>query len=248
MYAHAIIQRSARQHSFAQPGSLSPSVTMQGRIQNKPLGFVSALAHEVRNPLCNINLAVEMLNFTNLDGDQRQYLEIIMRGSGRIKDLIKTLLVSDATDEVAPEFYSLRQLLGEVLILAKDRIVLKNIAVREEYTTTEHRVLMDKEKMKIALANIVVNAIEAMSSHGGELRLVTRSEGALGTIEIQDNGVGISNEDLKKIFTPYFTNKPGGMGLGLSATLDILRANHAGVEVRSEEGAGTCFILSFDEV
>jgi signal transduction histidine kinase len=67
-------------------------------------------------------------------------------------------------------------------------------------------------------------------------------------IEIEDNGIGISKQNLKNIFKPYFTNKPGGMTLGLSTTLDILHSNHAKVEVHSEEGRGTHFILSFERI
>jgi signal transduction histidine kinase len=215
------------------------------RTKSKPAEYVSALVHEVRNPLCNINLAMEMLDLTNLDEEQREYLNIITRGSCRIKDLVNTLLTSGQIGEYTSEFYSLNQLLEDVLIMAEDRILLKKVTVCREYAATEHRVLLDKVKMKIALTNIITNAIDAMPSATGELKLVTRSIGEESCIEIHDNGIGISQDNLKRIFDPYFTNKPGGMGLGLSATLDILRANHARVDVRSEEGLGTCFILSF---
>jgi two-component system, sporulation sensor kinase E len=100
----------------------------------------------------------------------------------------------------------------------------------------------------IALTNIVINAIEAMASGTGALKLVTRSTDEESSIEIHDNGIGMSKEDLQRMFEPYFSNKPGGMGIGLSATLEILRANNTRVNVRSEEGVGTCFILSFDRI
>jgi signal transduction histidine kinase len=85
-----------------------------------------------------------------------------------------------------------------------------------------------------------------MPSENGMLRLVTRSINDQCIVVIEDNGIGISKENLENIFTPYFTDKPGGMGLGLSTTLDILHANHADVNVLSERGSGTRFILSFD--
>ena len=66
-------------------------------------------------------------------------------------------------------------------------------------------------------------------------------------LKIQDNGCGISPENLKNIFKPYYTGKQGGMGLGLSATYDILRSNHVGVNVVSGEGMGTRFELLFDK-
>jgi signal transduction histidine kinase len=236
----------------ARPHSIKPSVThpepfsVMKSSKKEQAGYFSALVHEVRNPLCNINLASGMLNLSNLDDEQRECLHIIMRGSERINDLINTLLRFDEVEAVKYELYSLQQLLEDVLIAAKDRLSLKQIEVSREYATPAHVISMDIERMKIALINIVNNAIDAMPSKRGKLKVVTSSAGQLSSIEIQDNGIGISKENLKRIFEPYFTKKPGGMGLGLTATLDILRANRASVDVRAEEGVGTCFTLSFD--
>src|ERR1700752_3249413 len=105
--------------------------------QKKYAGNSSVLVHEVRNPLCNIGLALEMLKATTLDEEQKQYLNIIMRGSVRINDLLITLLTADQTKEVASGSYSLRQLLEEVLVMAEDRILLKKITVSREYASTE---------------------------------------------------------------------------------------------------------------
>jgi signal transduction histidine kinase len=233
-------------HPIAQSTIRLGSFSALERTRNYPTGFVSALAHEIRNPLCTINLALEMLNRMEPDEEKREYLSMIMRGSWRIKDLVTRLLTSDLAEEVNNEVCSLHQLLEEVLTRVRDRMILKNISVTREYTATDHRVFLDPEKMKIALTNVVINAIEAMSSGTGELRLVTRSTDEESFLEIHDTGIGINRGDLKRIFEPYFSNKPGGMGIGLSTALDILRANHTRVDVKSEERVGTCFILSFD--
>ncbi len=237
--------RNAMLHCITQSSILSASYLALGRAKNKPAEYISALVHEVRNPLCNINLALEMLDSSGLDEEQREYLNIITRGSRRIKDLVNTLLISDRIANYTAESCTLHQLLEGALAIIQDRILLKKITVCREYEVTEQTVLLDKDKMKVALINILTNAIEAMSSGTGKLRLVIRSTAAQSSIEIHDNGIGISQEHLKMIFKPHFTNKPGGIGLGLSTTLDILRANHARVDVRSEEGSGTCFTLSF---
>jgi signal transduction histidine kinase len=224
--------------------SPAPSLVLD-RTKKSPTGDISTITHEIRNPLCNIYLALDMLSPMDLDEDMKLYLNIIRRGAGRIKDLVNDLLLPERVKEAASEVYSIHQMLDEVLVMAIDRVSLKKIAIYREYNATEQRVSLHGEKMKIALTNIIINAIDAMPAAGGELRLVTRSTGNLCSLEIQDNGIGISKEGLKRIFEPYYTNKPGGMGLGLSATLDILKANHTRVDVRSEEGVGTSFILSF---
>ncbi|MGZ5191442.1 MAG: sensor histidine kinase, partial [Flavisolibacter sp.] len=119
--------------------------------------------------------------------------------------------------------------------------------VKKDYSAYDCQKVLNEPKMKIALTNIIVNAVEAMTGEDGKLKILTRSTGDKLIIQIEDNGCGISKENLKNIFKPYFTSKPGGLGLGLAATLDILRSNHVTVKVESEVGKGTCFILSLDK-
>jgi signal transduction histidine kinase len=217
-------------------------------VQKEPNQLASALAHEVRNPLATINLAVQMLKSPIKAPTHRLYLDIIMKASGQINDLITDFLKIWQPDEMLLEKSTIHQLLDEALAMTEDRIFLKNIMVRKDYSTVDCKVLVNKQKIKIALVNIIINAIEAMHPKKGKLRLVTRSINGKCIIEIEDNGIGISKENLKNLFTPYFTNKAGGMGLGLSTTIDILKANHATVDVQSEQGKGTRFILSFEGI
>jgi len=208
---------------------------------------ISALAHEVRNPLTNINLAIGLLESAIKDDSLKPYLDIIMRSSGRITDLITELLKNQQPDEVRPEKQSIYQLLDEVLEMAKDRIRLKNIMVRKDYAAHDCKIELNRPKMKIALTNIIVNAIDAMRADTGELRLVTKTFRDKYVIQIEDNGCGISKLNLKSIFKPFFTKKPGGLGIGLATTYDILQSNHVKVNVESKEGKGTQFILLFDK-
>ena len=219
---------------------------MDTRAIEEPNQFASALAHEVRNPLATINLAVQMLKSPTKVLDQMLYLDIIMKASGQINDLITDLLKTPQSGEMQLEKYTMHQLLDEALALAEDRILLKNITVRKDYSTLDCKIFVNKQEMKIALVNIIINAVDAMPPEKGKLKLITRSINGKCLIEIEDNGIGISKENLKNLFTPYFTSKAGGMGLGLSTTIDILKANHATVDVQSEEAKGTRFILSFE--
>jgi signal transduction histidine kinase len=209
--------------------------------------FAAALAHEVRNPLTNINLSVEMLKSITTDSERKIYFDIIMRSSIRINHLINEILHYQSIETSEPNRHSLHQLLDEALALTADRIMLKKIKVRKEFQTEDGKISLDKEKTGIAITNIMINAIEAMSVDNGELTLVTRSVGNKYVVEISDNGTGIKDEQLKDIFRPDFTTKPGGMGLGLSTTLEILQYNHIVVDVSSEEGRGTRFLLFFDK-
>ena len=216
-------------------------------VLNQPARFVTALAHEVRNPLTNINLAVDMLAYAVKDDEPKLYLDIIRRSSARINYLICDLLKYQEKDRAEGSQYSMHRLLDEVLEMAGDRIRLKNISVRKDFVVEDKQIMMDKAKIRIALTNLVINALDAMSSENGVLRLTESLVDGHYCLQIGDNGCGIPPEHLQEIFKPYFTRKPGGLGLGLSTTWDILQANHIEMTVESTEGEGTCFTLLFDQ-
>ena len=210
-----------------------------------PAPFLSVLAHEVRNPLTNINLAVEALESMVKDADLKVYFDIILRSSARINGLITQLLTSNLAHMGRGHKYSIHHLLDEVIEMERDRISLKNITVKKEYSLQDCGIVLDKPKMKIALTNIIINAVDAMTPKEGQLTLITKSDNGIPVLQIKDNGCGISKQDLKKIFMTNFSHKPGGLGIGLASTFRILQLNHVGIDVESEEGCGTSFILSF---
>src|SRR6187401_1919354 len=219
--------------------------TTQSVWSDPSIPLVSVLAHELRNPLTNIMLTVHLLESKILDDNDRMYMDIIKRSSTKINDLVNDLLKGQREEKIQTEKQSIHQLLDEVIGLASDRLVLKNIIVKKNYAPYDLKIKMDMPKIKIALTNIIINAIDAMGSNNGELRLETKLIKGKCAISIQDNGCGISKEHLPLIFDPYFTNKQNGGGVGLAATKDILQTNKVGVRVESLIGNGTRFILLF---
>jgi signal transduction histidine kinase len=206
----------------------------------------SVFVHEIRNPLTNIKLAVFMLKAQIRAENIEKYVDIINRNSVRINEIVNDFLQSTRKEPAKRDHISINQLLDEILEIAKDPLILKNISVKKFYTTYSCELLLDKPKITIALLNMIVNAIEAMRSENGELKLTTSLRAGKCIVTIEDNGCGISKKNIKKIFKPYFTSKPNGMGIGLAATYDILVAHQAGVKVESEENKGTRFIISFN--
>ena len=104
----------------------------------------------------------------------------------------------------------------------------------------------DKEKVKIALLNLIVNSVEAIEKNEGLLKINTRSEHGKCLVEIIDNGVGMDAVSLSKLFEPYFTTKQKGNGLGLTNTQNIILNHKGSIQVESTPGKGTSFILRFD--
>ncbi|MEO5595145.1 MAG: CHASE3 domain-containing protein [Chitinophagaceae bacterium] len=207
------------------------------------------IAHEVRNPLTNINLAMEQLKSEMVNGEDNIILfEMVNRNSNRINQLITDLLNSTKFAELTYGKTSINTLLDEALDLAKDRIALYNTRVVKQYSSDICDVAVDKEKLKIAFLNIIVNAIEAMEPGKGILTITTKGENNKCVIEMADNGSGMDKESLGRLFEPYFTSKPKGNGLGLTNTQNII-LNHKGtIQAESEKGKGTTFTIALNFV
>jgi len=209
--------------------------------------LLRTLAHEVRNPLTNINLSVEQLKPELNSEDANIYLDIIARNCGRIDGLISELLDLSRPAEISLQKAPLQTILDATLLAASDRISLKNIKVELAYPEQPAFIMADMEKLKIAFLNIVINAIEAVPKEAGKIVVSIRNEQANYRVLINDNGSGIPEENLSRIFEPYFTSKTNGFGLGLAATWNILQSHRASIDVNSQLGEGTSFIVSFEQ-
>lgn len=205
------------------------------------------LAHEVRNPLTNINLAVDGIGSeTDDQSELAVYVDIIKRNTRRIDNLVTQLLNAAKPTRLKQEPGSLGKLLKETLEETQDRLLLKKIQVRLHLNTEPDCALVDAEKIKIAFTNIIVNAIEAMPEENGILSVALKKTNQKLVVSISDNGSGINPELLGRLFEPYFTSKPGGMGLGLASTLNIVQSHNASIDVESQPNKGTTFYLTFN--
>lgn len=207
--------------------------------------LVRTIAHEVRNPLNNITLSVEQMNEFIEDEQLQLYMNIIRRNGKRISDLITELLNTSGPAEHVLQKQTLQNIIDDVIAASIDRLTLKQIKLKLSYPDDTIDILADKEKLKLALLNIVTNAIEAMNEQTGQLSLSIKQAGNNAILAITDNGCGISEENISRLFEPFFTQKRNGIGLGLTFTLNILQAHKATIEVSSKTGQGTTFTIAF---
>jgi two-component system, sporulation sensor kinase E len=205
------------------------------------------LAHEIRNPLTNIHLSLDHLRANDITETQVNYYGIIQRNAKRIGAIISELLDTARPTEMMLQKTSLQDILDESITAAMDRITLKNIKLQIRYPDDILYIPADKEKLKIAFLNIIINAVEAMEEEVGKLEVSMAGHPSGCQVHITDNGSGISEDNLQRLFEPYFTSKRNGLGLGLAATLNILQAHHAEVDVQSEMGEGTTFVITFNQ-
>ncbi len=211
--------------------------------------LVRTLGHEVRNPLNNINLSVDQLKQDiEEDAQNRIYLDIIQRNSKRIGALITELLDSSRPAEMFMEKRSLQEIMDESIAASLDRIILQKVKLQVKYSDTIAFIWADKEKLKIAFLNIIINAVEAMQGKEEQLEIIIETQNFLHIVKISDRGCGISEENLSRLFEPYFTSKRNGLGLGLAATLNILQSHKANIEVNSTINVGTMFTITFPKL
>jgi len=205
--------------------------------------FVKMLTHEIRNPLNNILLSLDGLG-TNDHTNQETYTDIIKRNSLRINDLIGQLLQSFKKVDIDLQEVDFNKLIQGSLVAVYDRFTLKGITMKKQIADGII-IKADEEKLKLALINFFVNAIEAMEENKGVLSIIAVQK--IDTIDliIEDNGCGMDESQKQRLFEPYFTTKKTGVGLGLSSTLAILRSHNATVEIESEVNKGTRFTISF---
>ncbi len=200
------------------------------------------IAHEVRNPLTNISLASEQLkDAISKTPETDLLLDMIGRNATRINQLVSDLLNSTRFAQLVYTDTDINVLLDEALDQAKDRIELNHIRVEKKYDTHISPVKLDREKIKLAFLNIIVNAIEAMEKDKGILQISTRLLGNRYVVEFRDNGIGLDDEALQKLFEPYFTSKMKGNGLGLTNTQNIILNHKGNIKVRSKPGSGAVF-------
>jgi len=209
--------------------------------------LVRTLAHEVRNPLNNINMSVEQLLQSNetIIEETPLFLDIIHRNSKRIGDIITELLDTARPTDLVFDKITLQSVMDESIAEALDRITLQHVNMQIKYSNVPCYIMGNKEKLKIAFLNIIINGVEAVQVGAGELHVSIDTIKDAHIVTIKDNGCGIPEENISRLFEPYFTSKRNGMGLGLAATLNILQSHKATIDVTSALKQGTTFIITF---
>ena len=209
------------------------------------------LAHEIRNPLGSIKGAAQVLRSEAESAEQRNLLDVITEEVDRLNRVVTQFL--DYARPYQPDLQprSINAVIEKVLTVVEANSISSRIEIQWELHPHLPPVPMDQEQIHQVILNIVINAIEAMPD-GGTLTVRTfRIDGATGDavgVSIRDTGQGIRRETLKQIFTPFFTTKERGVGLGLAVCQRIIR-NHGGrIRVKSIPGKGTIFYIRLETV
>ena len=223
--------------------------------------MAAGIAHEIRNPLASIELFASLLK-KDLEGDSEKenLVHHIRAGVQNMDRIISTLLLFAKSAQPSRQQCDINLLLTECLEGINSIIVPENINVIRKSGPGTLLANGDRELLRQVFPNLINNAIQAMPD-GGELSLITQkssvhnsengsTERQYISVTITDNGIGMSTDNLSKIFNPFFTTKDKGTGLGLAISHNIIKAHQGTIDAASEEGKGTSFtvkIPSWDE-
>lgn len=213
------------------------------------LGEMAAgVAHEIRNPLGGIRLYAAMLR-RDVAGraSESALVQKLERGVVTLESIVGDILAFAGEIEAQPEVVPLQEVIDEVREQAAGKLEEVGASLVVEADAVDADVLFDRDQLRRALLNLVLNAIEA-AGDGGTVRVSCehRAAGASEMVKllVADDGPGISREHLGKVFNPFFTTRHSGTGLGLSIVHRIAEANGGCVSACNGEGGGAVFTLS----
>jgi signal transduction histidine kinase len=205
------------------------------------LGQLSGgISHELRSPLAAIQSAAELLKLQldSSDSDSADALDKILTEVDRSVKTIESLLGFAKARSPKQENVNLNRLAQEII---QEIDIPTSIAIVTDFDLNMIDVITDSFQIKRALANIIINAIEAMPETGKlTLSTATENNGYI-SVTVSDTGPGLTEEQMSKLFRPLHTTKETGVGLGLTITRLLVEANGGKIEVESEPGAGTAF-------
>ena len=228
--------------------SLSPNESKDELIRSERLAFTgriaASIAHEIRNPLTNVIMSIQQLKKAiNPENPKVRHIDIIERNTERIKYLITELLNCARPAKLNIYPYDIHIVLKNILESANVKIRSQKIKVIKNFTSKPSTISIDKEHMERTFSNIVTNAIDAMPK-GGILTIITEGNGDCFMVKVQDSGKGIPEKDIIRIFDPFFSSKPKGVGLGLTVCYGIIVSHGGTIEVESKLRRGSIFTVS----
>ncbi len=206
--------------------------------------LTAGVGHEVKNPINAIVVHLELLRnkLDGSDGRALRHLEIIQSEIQRLDRVVQTLVDFSRPVELQLEEQDLRSVVSSVLMLASAELETRSVRVSSLLPQNPVMANVDSDLMKQALLNVVLNGGQAMAD-GGKLEVRLTADTRAASITIRDEGEGIPDDVRPRIFDLYFTTKREGSGIGLAMTYRILQLHNGEVDVQSQPGIGTTFVL-----
>ena len=212
------------------------------------LGQLAAgVAHEIRNPLNAVSMASQRLkrDFVPADEDKAREFQslagVIRDEIRRLNGIIEEFLTFSKSRRLEFHDYPVTDVLQKIVNLIREEATAKNIDIRTHWSTDGAIIPMDMDKLQQALLNIIKNAMESIDGKGVIDITVTQKTKDKVSIKVSDTGCGMTSNEVERIFSPEYTTKEKGLGLGLPLAHEIVRGHSGEILVFSEQGSGTTF-------
>ena len=204
--------------------------------------LATGIAHEVRNPLSGIAIALELMRDDTTNPEHKQTCTDILQEIDRLDRIIRELLKLGRPSKLNLIECSPNEIVDRALSLVSFRAREKGIVVEKRLGCRE-LFFVDYEQIEQVVLNLLINGIEAINGFPATLTVETASSNGYIKISVSDTGSGISEEDMEKIFRPYYSTKDMGTGLGLSITSNIVETHKGKVRVLSDKEKGSTFTI-----
>ena len=220
------------------------------------LGTIAAgIAHEVKNPLVGIRGAAQLMQSELRTGTGKgfdEYLDVILKEADRLNNVLEGILDFTRLKSRERKDHNIHSILDRVLLLNEENAKQSGVVLSRMYDPSLPDITGNEDQLVQVFLNIIKNAVEAMPK-GGKLTVMTRVSDLFTTVQadgkkhqlmvvkVSDTGPGIKQEHLQDIFTPFFTTKDRGVGLGLALSYQIVQEHLGTIRVESHENEGTTF-------
>ena len=202
--------------------------------------MAAGFAHEIRNPLTSVKMLGQVLHKRmKHEPENQEMLSSIVKEIDRVDRIIQEMIDRTRPGELKKEWGDINRQMEEVIRVAEEGVSVENISIQRNLSHHLPDIYMDQEKLKQVLWNLILNAKEAMPE-GGHLTLTTAvaDEGFI-EISVEDTGRGISSDDAERLFQPFFTTKPEGVGLGLTMSRKIVEKHGGRLSLENRPEGGT---------
>lgn len=207
--------------------------------------LAASIAHEVRNPLTVVKGFLQLMQQEE-KGENYQYLALVLSELGRAESIINDYLNFAKPKFEKFEDCSLGEVLSEVIMLLDPLAVKQGVELESDIDPVDFHLITDRNQLKQALVNLIKNAIEA-TPEIGKVTVRLKPNGSQAYVYISDTGKGMTDEQLSRIGTLFYTTKEKGTGLGTSVSLRIIETMHGKVSYKSKPGVGTEVTLTLPE-
>ena len=216
-------------------------------IENEKLSTIgklsAGLAHEIRNPLAPIMGFVQLLEKHYQDETALGYLKVVNEELQRIKQLVTNFVLTSKPDAPSKKKTNVSELIEQTVNFMKSEVALKNVQINTVINlVNEEEVTIDPNQIKQVLINLIQNAMDVTLS-GGKIVVKVFDTPDWICIQVIDTGEGMTSEQMKQLFSPFFSTKENGVGLGLSVCDRIIKNHHGKIVVDSQLGNGSTFTV-----